>query len=137
GVARTSGTLWSSRLGVVLCFLLLVALGARPCVGGGALVGLRLALRRGFGRLALRATTGVAVEQWCGRAPCHHGIRYLVGLFLQRVASRREPLGHRDPAALLHDVGGLVRRRVQCGALAERHTVARGIGFGAQLRRCL
>jgi len=78
-----------------------------------------------------RTGAGVGIEQPLGGLALHHHRRDLVGVALVRVARLADAALELDTAALLNDVGSLVRRGEQVGALAEHDVVAGRVGVRA------
>jgi hypothetical protein len=91
--------------------------------GGGGVGGLTPGAGAGVGPSSLRWT-----------ADAHHAVGRFVGLALVDIARRADPALELHAAALLHDVRGLVRDRMQVGAI-EHDVVSRRVRLGAHRLR--
>jgi hypothetical protein len=73
------------------------------------------------------------IEQRLRRSSRHDGVGHCVGVTLVSVARLVDAVLELHAAALLHDVCGLVRRRVEVWSPAERHRIADSIGVCTEL----
>jgi hypothetical protein len=105
-------------------------LGRGTSLGVAGAAGARRALHRRAGHRG-SARWGQQVR---GRLARDHAIRDRVGVALVGIAVGADAARQVDAGALLHDVGGLVRRGVQVGRRREGHVSASRVGGRADRR---